>query len=174
MKNELLTIGLIQFIIVLVISTGVFYLILKLLKRSILEKYDIQLSQTSFGILASGIIFCTGYLMSGITTSISHTIRLLNPDKLLSFSNLTDITGYTFLYVMLALVASHLIIWTSLKLFTYLTINIDEFEEIKNNNLSVALITATIIVATSLIMKDSVDLLIESFVPYPELKAPLS
>jgi uncharacterized membrane protein YjfL (UPF0719 family) len=57
----------------------------------------------------------------------------------------------------------------SIFLFTYLTKGINEFDEIKENNKAVALITAVIIISISFIMKDSMIFLIETFIPYPSI-----
>ena len=45
---------------------------------------------------------------------------------------------------------------------------IDEFTELKNNNIAVALIVGSIIITLSLLTNNGVTLLIESFIPYPQ------
>ena len=50
-----------------------------------------------------------------------------------------------------------------------MTTDINEFEEIKKNNIAVAILTATIIISISLLVKESLYLLLESFVPYPDI-----
>ena len=50
-----------------------------------------------------------------------------------------------------------------------MTKSINEFQEIKKNNIAVAILTATIIISISLLVKESMYLLLETFVPYPEL-----
>jgi len=57
----------------------------------------------------------------------------------------------------------------SVKLFTLMTKSINEFEEISKNNIAVSILTATIIISISLLVKDSLYLLLESFVPYPDI-----
>ena len=52
-----------------------------------------------------------------------------------------------------------------------MTKDINEFEEIKNNNIAVSIITSVIIISISLLAKDSLYLLLESFVPYPEIRS---
>jgi uncharacterized membrane protein YjfL (UPF0719 family) len=61
------------------------------------------------------------------------------------------------------------VIFISIKLFTYMTTNIDEFKEIRKNNIAVAVLTATIVISISMLIKESLYLLLESFVPYPEI-----
>ena len=46
---------------------------------------------------------------------------------------------------------------------------INEFEEISKNNIVVSILTATIVVSISLLIKDSLYLFLEAFVPYPEV-----
>ena len=46
---------------------------------------------------------------------------------------------------------------------------INEFEEISKNNIVVSILTATIVVSISLLIKDSLYLFLGSFVPYPDV-----
>jgi uncharacterized membrane protein YjfL (UPF0719 family) len=46
---------------------------------------------------------------------------------------------------------------------------IDEGQEIKNNNIAVALITAAIIVGLSIIVDEYVGIVCEALIPYPQI-----
>jgi len=46
---------------------------------------------------------------------------------------------------------------------------INEWEEIKNNNIPTAIISAALIVGLSIIMKDHVATVCEMLIPYPEV-----
>ena len=50
-----------------------------------------------------------------------------------------------------------------------MTKKINEFEEIKNNNIAVSIVTAIVIVSISILAKDSLYLILEAFVPYPDM-----
>ena len=50
-----------------------------------------------------------------------------------------------------------------------MTKDVKEFEEIKNNNLAISLITAAIVISISIMVKPSLYLILESFVPYPDM-----
>jgi len=63
-----------------------------------------------------------------------------------------------------------IVIFLSVKLYTYMTREIDEFKEIKANNIAVAIIMATIIISVSVLIKESLYLMLETFVPYPEIR----
>ena len=45
----------------------------------------------------------------------------------------------------------------------------NEVGEISKNNIAVSILTITIIISISLLVKDSLYLLLESFVPYPDI-----
>ena len=75
---------------------------------------------------------------------------------------------YTGLFLTIIIITTALVIIVSIKLFTYMTKRIDEFQEIKKNNIAIAIITATIIISISIMVKESLYLLIETFVPYPK------
>jgi len=90
-----------------------------------------------------------------------------NPD----YDGLLVLDGlkYTGLFLTIIIITIALVIFISIKLFTYMTKSINEFQEIKKNNIAVAILTATIIISISLLVKESMYLLLETFVPYPEL-----
>ncbi|MEM6299434.1 MAG: DUF350 domain-containing protein, partial [Bacteroidota bacterium] len=56
----------------------------------------------------------------------------------------------------------------SIKLYVYLT-HFDEFEEIRQNNIAIGILTGVIMIVISMFVKDSVIQLMESLVPYPEV-----
>ena len=83
-------------------------------------------------------------------------------------SYLIDGLKYTFIFLLIIVITIALVNFISIKLFIVMTKNVSEFEEISKNNIAVSILTATIIICISLLVKDSVYLLIDSFVPYPE------
>ena len=72
------------------------------------------------------------------------------------------------LYIAIAYLSSVTIIIIGVSIYVHMT-PIDEFKEIKNNNVGVAVIVSVIIIVLTLMSKDGVILLIESIVPYPQL-----
>ena len=76
---------------------------------------------------------------------------------------------YSGLFLGLMIFTIVFVIFISIKLFTYMTSDVDEFNEIQKDNISVAILTATIIISISLLIKESLYLLLESFVPYPDI-----
>jgi len=50
-----------------------------------------------------------------------------------------------------------------------MTKNIDEFKELKNNNISIAIIMSIIVISICIMVKPSLYSILESFVPYPDM-----
>tara|TARA_Y100001954_G_scaffold203703_1_gene224555 strand:- start:1783 stop:1947 length:165 start_codon:yes stop_codon:yes gene_type:complete len=50
-----------------------------------------------------------------------------------------------------------------------MTKTLNEFEEIKKDNIAVAIISGVIIISVSVMLKDSLYFLLDTFVPYPEI-----
>jgi uncharacterized membrane protein YjfL (UPF0719 family) len=76
---------------------------------------------------------------------------------------------YLLLFAGIGLAVSLLVNFVSLRLFNFLTRDVDEMEEIRKGNIAVALIAAAILVVISLFVRDSVVFLLESMIPYPEV-----
>ena len=86
------------------------------------------------------------------------------------YSGYNSIDGlkYTLFFIIIIVIAIALVNFISIKLYVLMTKKVNEFEEISNNNIAVSILTATIIICISLLVKDSLYLLLDSFVPYPE------
>jgi uncharacterized membrane protein YjfL (UPF0719 family) len=168
MENNLLNLALLQFGVSMLLSITAIYITLKIINKLILKKYSISKDNLAYAILAGGIIFSVAYLISGVTIPILNTIRFLKEASL--DSNIyVEVFKYIGIFLSIGLVTACLINVLSIFLFTYLTKGINEFDEIKENNKAVALITAVIIISISFIMKDSMIFLIETFIPYPSI-----
>jgi uncharacterized membrane protein YjfL (UPF0719 family) len=83
-------------------------------------------------------------------------------------ASLLNSAGFILLFMLIALVFSILVIAGGVLILFQLT-KINEWEEIRNNQIPTALVSAALIVGLSLIMKDQVALLCEMLIPYPEV-----
>ena len=75
--------------------------------------------------------------------------------------------GIIFLIIIVASI--YLINVLSFYLFSLMTKTLNEFEEIKKDNIAVAIISGVIIISVSVMLKDSLYFLLDTFVPYPEI-----
>ena len=168
-NEELFFNSLTQLVISVLIGTIVLYTSYILVEKYIRKKHKIDLNNTAYGILCSSILFSVGYLISGIKDPIINSVQLIQRDP--------DFIGSVFFeglkYSGLFLAITVFIIWAinllAIYLFTLMTKNVKEFEEIKNNNLAISLIIASIVISVTLMIKSSLYLILESFVPYPDM-----
>lgn len=151
------------------ISIGIFILSLtyKLVQWVGRRYYGIEEYNLAYSLFAAAIILSVGIMVEGIIDPLISSFRLMNTtDGSLLFS--LKYFGIGALYIGIAYTVAVAIGLISTFLYAKLT-PIDEFEEIKNNNVGVAVIISSIIITLTIFSKDGVKLLIEALVPYPEL-----
>jgi uncharacterized membrane protein YjfL (UPF0719 family) len=76
--------------------------------------------------------------------------------------------GYVLIFLAIGMVFSLMVIAAGILILFQLT-RVNEWEEIRNNNIPTAIISAALIVGLSLIMKDHVASVCEMLIPYPDL-----
>lgn len=151
------------------LSMGIFILAAtyQLLKYVGRKRYDIHPNNQAYSVFMAAILFAVGYTMSGAIQPLLSLFRILamKEDEALSLAFRFITTGG--LYIGSAFLLGAVICLSGIVVYTYLT-PVDEFAELKNNNLGVAIVVGSIIITLSLLTKDGVALLLESFIPYPE------
>lgn len=167
MNYRIALLGLIE--ILSAVSIGIFilaltYLILKWVGR---KYYDIQNGNMAFSIFTAAFMFSVGYMVSGVIQPLISSFRLMSTNSE-SFSLVINFIGQGAIYIAIAYTSAILIGLISTALYSRLT-PIDEFDEIKDNNIGVALIVGSIIITLTLLSKDGVAMIIESIIPYPDL-----
>ena len=169
MNTEIFYYSIIEIVISLFFGVLLLYLTYKVIDKLVRRKLEISLDNISFSIFASSILFSVAYLISGIKSPILNSLKMLGDNPEYEGSLILDGFKYSGLFLSLMIFSIALVIFISIKLFTYMTANIDEFKEIQKNNIAVAILTATIVISISMLIKESLYLLLESFVPYPDI-----
>ena len=167
--NEIFTYALTELFFSVVLGITLLYLTYKSLHKFFEKKYKIKDYNLSFSIVISSILLSVAYLISDIKSPILNSIKMVSSQADYQGSIIFDGFKYTFLFLFIVIVAISIIIFISIWLFTLMTKNIDEFIEIKKNNISIGLLLGVIIFSISLMVKESLYFLIETFVPYPEV-----
>ena len=167
MNSKLFTLSLIEIILSILITVVIIYATYKILKWLFFKNYDLRGDNLAFTIFTSGIILSTGIILSAILPSITNIIRLSTTQ--IEVVETSTIILYSGIYLLIGFVVSVLINTSVFFLFSILTRGVDEFKEIKNNNISVAILVVTILISITIILKDSIALLISSLVPYPQV-----
>tara|TARA_B100000683_G_C12120834_1_gene403411 strand:+ start:18 stop:536 length:519 start_codon:yes stop_codon:yes gene_type:complete len=167
--NEIFTYALTELFFSVILGITLLYLTYKSLHKFFEKKYKIKDYNLSFSIVISSILLSVAFLISDIKSPILNSIKMVSSQADYQGSIIFDGFKYTFLFLFIVIVAISIIIFISIWLFTLMTKNIDEFKEIKKNNISIGLLLGVIIFSISLMVKESLYFLIETFVPYPEV-----
>ncbi|MDT0556385.1 DUF350 domain-containing protein [Patiriisocius hiemis] len=167
MNTQLFVLSIIEIILAIVTSVVIIFLSYKILKRLFFAKEDLRGDNMAFTIFTSGIVLSIGLILSEIVPSITNLIRLsVTQSEAISG---VSILGYSGLYLAIGFIIAIFINGSVFFLFSILTRGVNEFQEIKQNNTSVALLVVAILISITLIVKDGIALLVSSLVPYPEV-----
>lgn len=167
MNTQLFSLSIIELILSIGFSIAIIFFSYKLMIWLFFKDESIQKNNIAFHIFTSGIILSIGIILSEIVPSITNIIRISSTQT--NSFDLGLIIKYSCLYLFVGFLVTVFINAAVFLLFGVLTKGLNEFKEIKNNNIGVALIIAVLILSITLIVKDSISLLISSLIPYPEV-----
>jgi len=167
MNEKLLFLGLIDVFISMIFTVFVIWITYQVVQRIIFRNNTGEAGNASVAVLLSAIILCMGILIQESANPIMNAFRLfLNQDLSYQaiFLKMLKVMG---IYLGMAVVFGFIINLIGILLFTSLTRNINEWQAIRENNISVAILTGVIIIVLTLAFKDVMSLIFESWVPYP-------
>lgn len=170
--NSHINLSLIELLLSLIIGVVTVFITKSVLMRYYLKHTDNSqqiYKNLSFMLFLSGSIFAVSYIVFGIMEPLSSTIKLLSNTKLNSGEFIFEMTKYFLLFLLLGLIFGGFIIFSTYKLFTLLTKQLDEFKEISEGNIGVGLLVAVLSIVIALFTKNPFIIFIESLIPYPEL-----
>jgi len=167
MNTQLFTLSLIEIILSIFISVVIIFMSYKILKWFFFRNEDLRGDNLAFTIFTSGIILSIGIILSEILPSINNVIRLSTTQY--EAADMGTIITYSGLYLLIGFISAVIINTSVFLLFSVLTTGVNEFKEIKENNISVAILVIAILISITLIAKDSIALLTSSLMPYPEV-----
>lgn len=169
MNTQIFTIALLEFILSFGISLGILYFTFKLLNKFIVKKHNVPYKNIAFGIITAGIFISVSYLIASVKEVLVETIRVMEQNPVFADNLWQYGAQYFLIYLLISVVVILLTNVSSIGLFTIMTKGINEIEEIKKENIAVSIITATLMICISFMVKDSLMLMLQSFIPYPEL-----
>jgi len=130
------------------------------------KRYDIHQNNVAYSIFMASVLFSIGYMVSGVIQPLLSLFRIMAASDSSASELIFSFLGYGAFYIAASYAAGVVVCFLGITIYTWIT-PIDEFDEIRNNNLGVALIVGTIIIVLTLLTRDGVNLLMESQVPYP-------
>lgn len=156
-----------QVIIAFLMGVASLFLVYRLLNIYLRRAFKISELNQAFATLQTGIILSTALMVSSIIGPGLNAIRFINQSDV-SFNTVSISVGYMLMFLLIGIIFTFLVIAGGIVVLFQLT-RINEWEEIKKNNVPVALISAALILGLCLIMRDHVATVCEMLVPYPEV-----
>jgi uncharacterized membrane protein YjfL (UPF0719 family) len=161
------TVIILQALIAFGIGITSLLIVYKLLNSYLRKRFQIDEKNTAYGIFQTGIILSTALILSSIIDPGVNAIRFINQDSV-NMNGVLLSAGYVILFMVIGLAFTFLTIAGGVLTLFQMT-HVNEWEELKNNNTTIALISAAIILGLAYIVDDYVGHLCEIIVPYPDV-----
>jgi uncharacterized membrane protein YjfL (UPF0719 family) len=143
------------------------FMVYKVLNFYLKKAFQLEELNTSFATLQAGILLSTSLLVGSIVGPGMNAIRFINQSEV-SFATISTSLGYVMMFLIIGILFSMLVIAGGILVLFQLT-HVNEWEEIRKNNIASAIISAALILGLSMIMKDQVASVCEMLIPYPEV-----
>ncbi|MGK0386004.1 MAG: uncharacterized membrane protein YjfL (UPF0719 family) [Patiriisocius sp.] len=167
MNSQLFILALLEILFSIVLTILIMFASYKILKQVFFKNLEVKENNMAFSIFTSGIIVSIGLILSEILPSITNVIRIsLQQENAVSIPELFMYCG---LYLFIGFFVAVCINGSVFLLFSLLTKGVNEFKEIQQNNTAVALLVVAILISITLIVKNSIALMISALVPYPSV-----
>lgn len=150
-----------------IISVLIIYLSYLTINSLLAHRHNIEPGKnTAYAILCSAMLYAVGTLLAESITPIRTAVQLAQAQGASLFEG---VIKYALFFILLSFLLGMLINILSLRLFDFLTRNINEMEEIKNNNHAVAILTGVMILIIVSIAREGFVGVLESLLPYGEV-----
>ncbi len=178
MSWQQIAFGLIEFLISIVISFilifGSYRLFLALTPK-IDEERELRSGNASVGLILGGTIIGEAIVVKQAIYPVMAVIQIFVLGQEKKIGNFLKMIGFSIGYVLLAGLLALACILFCFWLFHKMTPRINQYEEIKNNNIAVALFMAFFIVAICFLVSAGVAGLTRALIPFPDVGSiPLS
>lgn len=174
MSVQQIIFGLLEFFVTILISfilIFVSYRLFLILTPRFDEERQLRKKNTSVGILLGSVILGEAIVVKQAIYPVMAVIQIFVLDQERGVANFFKMLGLSVGYVLLAGILAIVCILFSFWIFNRLTPKIDQYEEIKNNNLAVALFMALFVIAICLLISQGVSGLTKALIPFPEVGA---
>ncbi|WP_028974980.1 DUF350 domain-containing protein [Spirochaeta cellobiosiphila] len=165
--------GIITVLIAIVLGVFILYFgftVFGKFNRNINEKECLLDNNIAVAIVSGAMIFSIGYIFkSSLIPLVQSLFRIaFHPSS--SYKTLLIQIIIILIQFGITLFISILSLWLGLKVFTALTRDIDEFEEIKNNNIAIAILMGVVIITLALFIEEGIDKLLQVLMYQPGIQ----
>lgn len=133
------------------------------------EERQLKGKNTSVGIILGSILLGEALVVKQAIYPVMAVIQIFALGQERNILNFLKMLGYGAGYVLLAGILAIVCILFSLWLFNKLTPRIDHYQEIKDNNIAIAIFMALFIVGICLLISAGVSGLTRALIPFPEV-----
>lgn len=177
MNIELLILTTYQMLLALVFGLLTVFITLRVVNKSILKINFFDLvknGNTALAVFEGVLIFCVLFLVEiSILPAVEALRTMMISHQAITFKMFAISFGYFLIFYAISLVFSYLLILSAFYVFISATAKLDEIQEIKNNNMSVAILVGAVLLSVTLYIRPSLGNLVQSFVDYRSLEKPL-
>lgn len=162
------TLGLVELILTFVVSILVVFLgqwVFSLFTNKIKENQELKKNNISVGIILASVIISMAIIIKSAVNPSVETVRELIRGGISFVDILISISFFLMFFIISGVVAIFIILLSSF-IYSRLTKSIEEFDEIKNNNIAVAIVLGAVIISISFIVQDGVAALMTGLMPY--------
>lgn len=150
------------------------YICIKVLSHTYLKSRQGNLllqGNTAASLFASVMIITVLILVQGsVLPSVDALRTMVLAGEGITFSVVMISFGYFLLFYVIALVISIAVIFLTTQIYLVATVNIDEMNEIRKNNVGVAILLSAVLLAMTLFIRTPVQRFIGSLVNYESLE----
>ena len=172
MNIQQILMGSIEFVLTIFISFVLIFFSYKLVlffTHRFDEEAQLRKKNTSVGLVLGSILLGEVIIVKQAIYPVMAVVQLYVIGQEKSLPLFLRTLGLSFGYVVLTGVLAILSILFSFWLFNRLTPRIDQYVEIKENNIAVALFMALFIVGMCLLLSSGISGLVKSLIPFPEI-----
>lgn len=164
--------GIVQIALSLLVAVFLIYYTTKIFRKLItgiheteeLKKNNISVALLNGSIILAMILVVKKSIDSSITI-FGNTLRNPNADFSAFFKSGIIMLGH----IVLGGIIAFTTIYIALQIFMWLTKDLDELKEIKENNIAVGLLLGIIIVSMALLLEPGIVTVLDSLIPFPQV-----
>lgn len=145
-----------------------FYLFSKLTKN-IDELKELKENNVAIAIILGAILLSVAIVIKKASFPMVSSLQTVM-ERGISFGGIIEFLGISLIALLISIAISVIAVWLAIQTFVRLTRGIDEWYEIKKNNVSIAIILAALILIVGILMGQAIEGLLASIIPGPVLE----
>ena len=172
MSSQQIIFGLLEFFVSIFISfilIFVSYRFFLWITPNLDEERQLREKNASVGLLLGSTLLGEALVVKQAIYPVMAVIQIFVLGQEKNFMNFLKMLGFSMGYVFLAGILALGCILFSFWLFNKLTPRIDHFQEIKENNIAVAVFMSIFVIGISLLISAGVSGLTKALIPFPEV-----